>query len=125
MIEVILTYIAIVLPQVPGVYVGPACEGHPARPSASYTTALKVLQLEDLGYADQNPTHYQEDHLVSLSLGGAPKDPRNLWPQPLAQAKVDDKFEYDLYRRVCLHIGAPITVKSAVRKEKAWKHLNG
>ncbi len=36
----------------------------------------------EYGYADRNPAHYQEDHLVPLELGGAPRDPRNLWPQP-------------------------------------------
>ena len=28
------------------------------------------------------PSHYQEDHLVPLELGGAPRDKRNLWPEP-------------------------------------------
>lgn len=29
------------------------------------------------------PQDYHVDHLVPLCVGGAPKDPRNLWPQPL------------------------------------------
>lgn len=49
------------------------------RPPASYTDALKVKQLA--GYADQNPSHYEEDHHVPLELGGAPRDPSNLWPE--------------------------------------------
>jgi len=40
---------ALVLPTVPGVYQGPGCAGHPKRPPASYTNALKVRQLSDLG----------------------------------------------------------------------------
>ena len=52
------------------------------RPPSGYTGALKVAQILEYGYADKNPTHYQEDHLVPLELGGAPRDPRNLWPQP-------------------------------------------
>src|SRR6266542_3816982 len=42
------------------------------RPPASYTTALKKQQLAAWNYVDQNPRHYEEDHLVSLELGGAP-----------------------------------------------------
>src|SRR6266542_3397615 len=40
------------------------------RPPASYTNALKRAQLAQWNYADQNPTHYEEDHLVSLEVGG-------------------------------------------------------
>src|SRR5216683_2609243 len=30
---------------------------------------------------NKTPAHYEEDHLVSLELGGHPRDPRNLWPE--------------------------------------------
>jgi hypothetical protein len=52
------------------------------RPPSGYTGALKLVQIEQYGYADRNPSHYQEDHLVPLELGGAPRDPANLWPEP-------------------------------------------
>jgi len=52
------------------------------RPPSAYTSALKVAQIVEYGYADKDPRHYQEDHLVALEIGGAPRDPRNLWPQP-------------------------------------------
>jgi hypothetical protein len=44
---------------------------------------------------------YQIDHLVPLELGGAPDDVRNLWPQPIAEAKVKDRIEDRLHRAVC------------------------
>jgi len=52
------------------------------RPPSAYTSALKLVQIVEYGYADRSPSHYQEDHLVALEIGGAPRDPRNLWPQP-------------------------------------------
>ena len=49
------------------------------RPPTSYTDALKRTQLREYGLT--GPTsRYQEDHLISLELGGHPTDPRNLWP---------------------------------------------
>jgi hypothetical protein len=110
---------------VPGVYEGPGCAGHPARPPAYYTSALKRRQIAQLDYADTNPRHYQEDHLVSLSLGGNPTSPLNLWPQPLRQAKRDDRIEFELYERACLHRGRPLTVRAAVRYERRFKHRYG
>lgn len=52
------------------------------RPPSAYTSALKLAQIVDYGYPDRTPSHYQEDHLVPLELGGAPRDRRNLWPEP-------------------------------------------
>jgi len=52
------------------------------RPPASYTSRVKRRQLAILGYADQNTTHYEEDHRVPLEVGGHPRDPRNLFPEP-------------------------------------------
>ena len=53
------------------------------RPPSASTSALKFAQIIMYGYEDQDRTHYQEDHLVPLQLGGAPRHPRNLWPLPL------------------------------------------
>lgn len=116
---------ALILPHIPGVYHGPGCAGHPQRPSSSYTSTLKVHQLAELGYTDRNPSDYEEDHLVSLSLGGDPKSVLNLWPQPWWQASRDDRIEFDLYRRACLHIGRPLEIREAVRWEKVWKRRHG
>lgn len=80
------------------------------RPPSAYTSALKFAQIIEYGYADRDRSHYQEDHLVPLELGGAPRDPRNLWPQPLSATLPDgtsigadekDDLEDELKRRVC------------------------
>jgi len=50
------------------------------RPSSSYTNKLKLTQMKAMGLPG-TPAMYEEDHLISLQLGGHPTDPRNLWPQ--------------------------------------------
>lgn len=76
------------------------------RPSSSYTTSLKEQQLAS-GYAyrgDLATSDYEEDHLISLELGGAPSDMRNLWPEPYAAtdgARVKDRVENRLHDLVC------------------------
>ena len=80
------------------------------RPPAVYTSALKIAQILEYGYADRNPSHYQEDHLVPLELGGAPRDHRNLWPEPntatladgtMIGSKDKDALENILHAEVC------------------------
>jgi hypothetical protein len=51
-----------------------------------------------------NPRCYEEDHLISLELGGNPTDPKNLWPQPYAPvpgARQKDLTENYLHKQVC------------------------
>jgi hypothetical protein len=80
------------------------------RPPESYTNALKKKQIAQYGYADTSLALYEEDHLISLELGGNPTDPKNLWPEPytvtLADgrstgAHVKDVFETKLKTQVC------------------------
>jgi hypothetical protein len=52
------------------------------RPPEEYTERLKRLGIRRYGYSDHRLRDYEEDHLVSLELGGSPTNPRNLWPQP-------------------------------------------
>lgn len=52
------------------------------RPPERYTEELKRRQIAEYGYADRWLGDYEEDHLIPLELGGAPSDPRNLWPEP-------------------------------------------
>ena len=51
------------------------------RPPTGYTNALKLEQMPEYGETGA-PSGYQEDHLISLELGGNPTDPS----QPLARA---------------------------------------
>src|ERR1043166_5726865 len=53
----------------------------PIRPSSSYTTPLKQRQLTAAHASDKTLSHWEEDHFISLQLGGHPRDPRNLWPE--------------------------------------------
>ena len=48
-----------------------------------------------------SPSDYQEDHLISLELGGNPTDPKNLWPEPYPRAADVDKIENELNAKVC------------------------
>lgn len=79
--------------------------GYPAtvRPPSSYTSKLKREQISLWGLADADPDDYEEDHLVSIELGGAPRDPRNLWPQRWdgCGAHRKDVLENKLHRLVC------------------------
>jgi hypothetical protein len=55
------------------------------RPPTDYTNRLKAAQMPQ--YAETgSPSDYQEDHLISLELGGNPTDPKNLWPEPYPRA---------------------------------------
>jgi hypothetical protein len=70
------------------------------RPSESVTEPEKRASLA--AYGDRRPLHdYEYDHLVSLELGGAPNDPRNLWPEPGASPNPKDSLEDRLHARVC------------------------
>jgi hypothetical protein len=70
------------------------------RPPESVTEPEKEASLA--AYGDQGPLHdYEYDHLVPLELGGAPNDPRNLWPEPGASPNLKDRLEDELADLVC------------------------
>jgi hypothetical protein len=92
------------------------------RPPASYTSALKKQQLADWGYVDQNPSHYEEDHLISLELGGAPWSKKNLWPEPRSQAKKSDPLENVWHKQLC---NGTLTLRQAQHVELAYKRAHG
>jgi hypothetical protein len=71
------------------------------RPPVSYTNKLKLQQITDYGYADRNPKNYEEDHLISLELGGSPSDPKNLWPEPGSSPNPKDEIENLCNKKVC------------------------
>ncbi len=76
------------------------------RPPSGYTSALKVSQIRQYGYSDTDSSHYEEDHLIPLELGGHPTDPRNLWPEPLLSggATRKDTVENRLHSEVCARL---------------------
>jgi hypothetical protein len=70
------------------------------RPPTDYTNGLKLQQMREYGVGG-SPARYQEDHLISLELGGHPTDARNLWPEPYPRAAEMDSIENDLNAKVC------------------------
>jgi hypothetical protein len=106
------------------------------RPSEAYTTALKRTQIVAYGYTDRALADYEEDHLISLEIGGAPQDPRNLWPEPYTVklsdgrsvgARVKDLIENRLHDLVC---AGTISLTTAQHEEAtewvtAWFALDG
>jgi hypothetical protein len=91
------------------------------RPPTDYTSELKVRQLREYRLGGE-PSGYQEDHLISLELGGHPTDPRNLWPEPLPHAAEVDKVENELNALVC---SGKITLAEGRRRESGLKHTSG
>ena len=76
------------------------------RPPERYTERLKREGIRAYGYTDRRLRDYEEDHLISLELGGSPDSPRNLWPEPHhviggwgSYAK--DRLENRLHALVC------------------------
>src|SRR5512133_4353421 len=91
------------------------------RPPTSYTNALKRKQMREYGVGG-SLSDYQEDHLISLELGGHPTDPRNLWPEPYPRAAKVDAQENELNAQVC---SGRLTLEEAQRRESALKHRDG
>lgn len=73
------------------------------RPPVSYTNPLKRRLMA--AYGQTGPAlGYELDHLISLQLGGDPKSPQNLWPEPYEPrpgAHEKDTVETYLKRQVC------------------------
>ena len=91
------------------------------RPPTSYTSELKLRQMPTYGESGP-PSGYQEDHLISLELGGHPTDPRNLWPEPYPRAAAVDRIENELNAKVC---AGALSLAEAQRKETELKHDYG
>ena len=77
------------------------------RPAESYTSKLKAKQLKSYPYSKYGTTDtklFEEDHLISLELGGSPSNIKNLWPElwdgPYG-ARTKDKLENKLHELVC------------------------
>jgi hypothetical protein len=91
------------------------------RPPTSYTNELKAKQMREYGVGG-SLSDYQEDHLISLSLGGHPTDPRNLWPEPNPRATQVDVIELELNEKVC---SGEMSLAEAQRQESEIKHTDG
>ena len=89
------------------------------RPPTSYTNKLKREGFDEYGYTDREMKDYEEDHLISLEIGGSPTDPTNLWPEPYSASIPDggardkDKVENYLHEQVC---GGAMTLADAQKE---------
>lgn len=73
------------------------------RPKSSYTNKLKLKQMQQFNLSGL-PSDYEEDHFISLSLGGHPTSENNLWPQyelGNSGALKKDKLETFLHSQLC------------------------
>jgi hypothetical protein len=91
------------------------------RPPVQYTNALKIKQMRAYGVIG-SLSEFQEDHLISLELGGHPTDPRNLWPEPYPRASAVDRMENELNAKVC---DGSLSLRDAQERESALKHGEG
>jgi len=91
------------------------------RPPVSYTNKLKVKQMVQYGETG-SPSEYEEDHLIPLELGGAAKNPKNLWPEPHSQSKISDPLETKFKKQVCKGV---LTLKKARVAIRTLKYTNG
>lgn len=71
------------------------------RPAVSYTNGVKALMIRRAGLPPTAMHDYVLDHIIPLSLGGSPRDPRNLMLQPEWESRIKDGIERCLARKVC------------------------
>ena len=91
------------------------------RPPVSYTNELKIRQMREYGVGG-SPSDFQEDHLISLEMGGHPTDPRNLWPEPYPHASDVDRIENEINDEIC---SGKITLAEGQQRESKMKHRSG
>jgi hypothetical protein len=91
------------------------------RPPTSYTSSLKLVQMHEYGFSG-GPADYQEDHFISLELGGAPTDRNNLWPERRPRADHVDTIENELNAKVC---SGELSLAEARRREAEMKWTDG
>ena len=74
------------------------------RPPTAYTGAVKRRLMRQAGIPASRASAYELDHVVPLSIGGAPTDVHNLrlqaWAGPNG-ATAKDVIEANLHRAVC------------------------
>ncbi len=71
------------------------------RPYVAGMKQIKAEMLAAIGEPIDHRNRYELDHVVPLSLGGAPLDRRNLALQPIDEARQKDAVEVCLSSLVC------------------------
>lgn len=88
------------------------------RPPTSKTS--KIKKQIDVAYGLPTTTKGELDHLVSLELGGAPLDPRNLWVEPGTLPNPKDAVENQLNSAVCSGLVPLAPAQQAIATD--WPH---
>ena len=94
------------------------------RPPDSFTDRLKIQQIAEDGFTDTRPASYEDDHLISLELSDAPRDPKNLWPEPRnappgETAISKDEVEDKLHTMVCDGTAGLVAAQQAIATD--WR----
>ncbi|WP_020658755.1 hypothetical protein [Amycolatopsis benzoatilytica] len=82
------------------------------RPAVSKTNKMKAATAKAYDLPAGETGEY--DHLVSLELGGAPDDPRNLWVEPGKIPNPKDAVENKLKDAVCSGLVPLATAQTAI-----------
>jgi hypothetical protein len=92
------------------------------RPPLDYTYPLKLASMKAYGLGTDTSA-FEFDHLISLELGGAPSDIRNLWPESNHRPSFSyrkDRLENSLNAKVC---NRSISLATAQRRIVNWTHF--
>jgi hypothetical protein len=81
------------------------------------TVAMKQQVAKAYGVPWSDRAKYEFDHLVPREIGGA-DDVRNIWPQPLAEARhIKDPAENRIHRAVC---AGDMSLHAAQEQMRHW-----
>jgi hypothetical protein len=86
------------------------------RPLPNVMAADKIKQIDEYGYDDKDKSHYEEDHLIALEVGGNPTDTQNLWPESYkTHPNAHDKDRVENYLNMIICAGE-IELRKAQQK---------
>lgn len=91
-------------------------------PPSRAAEVKKDMMLAYADYAGPDEATYQLDHLVPISLGGDPADPRNLWVEAGGTPNAKDRVESWARGQVC---AGRLLLRAAQREIAAdWRQLD-
>ena len=89
------------------------------RPYVAKMKRIKAEMLAEIGEPIEHRNRFELDHIVPLSLSGAPADRRNLALQPIDEAREKDAVETCLSSLVCQGKIDLDDAQSAIRED--WR----
>ena len=76
---------------------------HSIRPQSQVTNAIKKQLLDEAGIPRWEIHDYVLDHVIPISSGGSPDDPRNLRLEPREESFLKDRAENRSHDLICTH----------------------